>query len=203
MLDLSELEKYARDRIRVEPGGCWRWTGTIDRRSGYAKASRRNLSVSAHRYVYLHAGGIIPVGFTLDHLCHTLDLACPGGACLHRSCVNPTHLEPVTIGENSRRGRLIAANLAQTTCSRGHPFDYTDKRGWRKCRTCNSDRQREKARAEGRPPAGKYSTSCRRGHPYTEENTYWMPNGYRSCKECGRQNLRARRAAARALKEAA
>lgn len=36
-------------------------------------------------------------------------------------------------------------------------------------------------------------THCKHGHEYTPENTYTKPDGCRSCKECGRQRVRARR----------
>lgn len=36
--------------------------------------------------------------------------------------------------------------------------------------------------------------ACSNGHPYTEENTYYSPDGWRRCKECRRlRALRARR----------
>jgi hypothetical protein len=50
------------------------------------------------------------------------------------------------------------------------------------------------ARGRGRPPA-TYSrlTHCKRGHPFTTENTRLKANGDRCCRECGRQNSRDRR----------
>lgn len=35
-------------------------------------------------------------------------------------------------------------------------------------------------------------TECPKGHPYSEENTYRQPNGGRRCRECHRQESRAR-----------
>lgn len=46
----------------------------------------------AHRVIYFLEFGPIPDGLTLDHLCRV------------RMCCEPTHLEPVTRGENVRRG---------------------------------------------------------------------------------------------------
>lgn len=86
----------------------------------------------AHRVVYEHELGPIPAGLTLDHLCRV------------RSCVNPAHLEPVTIGVNVLRGNTFAARqVALTACPAGHPYDVTntyvrqgERRGERECRTC-------------------------------------------------------------------
>jgi hypothetical protein len=35
-------------------------------------------------------------------------------------------------------------------------------------------------------------SQCHRGHEYTEENTKWMPSGFRRCRECWRINARER-----------
>lgn len=81
---------------------CWLWTGDVGN-SGYGAfiehASRR--TSPAHRSVYKILVGPIPVGLTLDHLCR------------NKLCVNPAHLEPVTLSENCRRG--VAARRAQET----------------------------------------------------------------------------------------
>jgi hypothetical protein len=37
----------------------------------------------------------------------------------------------------------------------------------------------------------KLATHCWRGHLFDEANTYWMPKGYRSCREC--RKLRQRK----------
>lgn len=76
----------------VDPeSGCWHWALSITPR-GYGQA-RRDGHQSAHRWVYSLLRGPIPEGMQLDHLCRCKD------------CVNPDHLEPVTPGENTRRGR--------------------------------------------------------------------------------------------------
>lgn len=46
----------------------------------------------AHRLIYTMLIGEIPEGMVLDHLCR------------NRRCVNPHHLEPVTVKENTHRG---------------------------------------------------------------------------------------------------
>lgn len=85
---------------------------------------------SSHRHAYESLVGPIPGELTIDHLCRV------------RCCVNPDHLEPVTRGENVRRGeagRVVAAmHRAKTHCPHGHPYDArsVEPRGWRRCRSC-------------------------------------------------------------------
>jgi hypothetical protein len=92
--------------VRGEPDDCWHWRGSVDRSGyGYLTGGGRLSGKPASRQAYQLFVGSIPEGLVLDHLCHTLDPDCVGGAeCLHRRCVNPLHLEPVTNGENVRRG---------------------------------------------------------------------------------------------------
>src|SRR3990167_1427993 len=76
--------------------GCWKWTGGKSN-TGYAlfwtEADGRMKTVLAHRWLYEQLIGKVPDGLTLDHLCRNL------------ACVNPSHLEPVTLKENLARGR--------------------------------------------------------------------------------------------------
>jgi len=114
---------------------CWLWTGGVDNK-GYAGLSFGDVRVLAHRLAWVDANGPVPDGLQLDHLCRV------------RHCVNPAHLEPVTPGENVRRGDA-GAWLAewwrvQPTCRRGHPWTGENtrvtSRGYRLCRACSRRR---------------------------------------------------------------
>jgi hypothetical protein len=95
--------------VVVAVDGCWIWAGDRDHQ-GYGRVHLDGQSHYAHRWVYERERAPIPEGLVLDHLCHTISPLCAGGACRHRLCVNPAHLEPVTRSENTQRGaRRVSA----------------------------------------------------------------------------------------------
>lgn len=117
---------------------CWLWTGCSASKWGHGKFMDRGKNWKAHRWAYEALVGPIPEGLTLDHLCRV------------PACVNPSHLEPVTLAENVRR-----QGAAVTHCPQGHPLSGSNlyvvpKSGHRKCRTCRAaaDR-RHKAKRTG------------------------------------------------------
>ena len=131
-------------RIRVLENGCWLWVGHRNR-TGYGQFHSQRRTVQAHRLAYETLVGPIPIGLQSDHLCHGADANCGGGdGCLHRACVNPSHLEPVTGRENVLRGNTIIARCAAATaCPSGHPYDasntYITPLGKRDCRVCRQE----------------------------------------------------------------
>lgn len=97
-------ERLAKHSTRAE-NGCLLWTGVIAN-TGYGRISIPGRSgIGTHVLAWELANNRrVPEGLVLDHLCHNADPECPGGACLHRRCMEPSHLEPTTHGENTRRG---------------------------------------------------------------------------------------------------
>jgi hypothetical protein len=112
--------------IRGAAGECWLWTGGADS-YGYGRFWDGSKQVISHRWAYQRMNGPIPHGLVLDHLCR-----------VHR-CVRPDHLEPVTQGENVRRGLTGQKNAQKTACPRGHAYTEQNTRrrnGRRECRAC-------------------------------------------------------------------
>ena len=104
---------------------CWNWTACC-KPAGYGQFRYKSQMVFAHRYSYSVFVGNLIEGLTLDHLCS------------NRKCVNPEHLEQVTIGENVRRARRKI-----THCKYGHELDGVQKSGKstrRLCKTCRDKR---------------------------------------------------------------
>lgn len=89
---------FLSDRFqRNELTGCLIWTGATNGR-GYGAVSIDGRGHLAHRLAYVLTKGPIPRGFVLDHLCQ------------RPMCVNPDHLEAVSLSRN------------RTTATKGGPI---------------------------------------------------------------------------------
>jgi hypothetical protein len=124
-LPVADFAYVTQHFRRITDEGCWEWLGALNP-DGYGKFRQKMV----HRLSYEAAGGVIPPGFHIDHLCR------------NTRCFNPDHLEAVTPLENTLRGvgpTSIAARRQH--CQAGH--DYTPentyvipKTGHRRCKTC-------------------------------------------------------------------
>lgn len=126
----------------VKTDTCWLWTGCVSE-AGYGRLTVKGRPWWAHRFAYEMLVGPIPEGLHLDHVVSR--------GCTNRNCVNPAHLEPVTRGENSRRGRAGKVNgalqQAKTHCPSGHEYSHENTKvkanGHRGCKMCNRLYMRE------------------------------------------------------------
>lgn len=117
---------------------CWKWGAALTR-GGYGITRSLGKNALAHRYSYELHKGKIPDGLVIDHRCRT------------RHCVNPAHLEAVTIATNNNRG-LRGRGKGGRFCGRGHEYTpentyyETTNRGYprRNCKACRRVRYREK-----------------------------------------------------------
>jgi hypothetical protein len=89
---LLKLPQRVVDKIRINvTSGCWEWTGSHNYK-GYGHCYLAGRLLGAHRVVWTLLRSEVPRGLVLDHLCRV------------RHCVNPAHLEAVTVRVNTLRG---------------------------------------------------------------------------------------------------
>lgn len=86
----KEVDVYRFFKKVRKTESCWLWIGGKTT-SGYGEFQVEKKTRYVHRWVYEFFKEKIPKDLHIDHLCNV------------RNCVNPDHLEAVTIQENSRR----------------------------------------------------------------------------------------------------
>lgn len=154
---------HIMSKITVTETGCWEYPHRND--GGYGVINYEGPSgrrpYRTHRITYERTVGPIPDGHQIDHLCR------------NRACCNPDHLEPVTPGENTRRG---LRKTMQTHCKQGHEYTpentkVNGKRG-RQCREC--------ARVATRAYSRRRDEAVRRAVKAlgTTHPVYWAEHGY-------------------------
>ena len=150
------FDRRIMQKVVIDENNCWNWTGHITK-NGYGMTSIGNKQYMAHRYTYEWKFGKIKDKLVIDHLCR------------NRKCVNPDHLEVVTLQENINRGLL--GNLkhlrneayckTRTHCALGHELNgknlYITSRNHKICKKCLKEYQkkyREKAIKDAKLKAG-------------------------------------------------
>ena len=141
---LSDLERFMQYVSIDEESGCWIWTGytNVD---GYGMFCINRKAIVSHRVSYelrvepncrwQAAGSQLPRSKKCVR----------GPLCPHRRCVNPDHLDVVTLLENLQRAEISEARLLKTHCPRGHA--YEPKPSYlptRRCRICSAAWKRKK-----------------------------------------------------------
>lgn len=146
---VSYAERFLGKVAPNASNGCWEWAGHRAP-TGYGQVNRNGVTAYAHRVAYELAVGPIPDGLHLDHLCR------------NPPCVNPAHLEPVTVGENHRRGLW---GVLRTHCFHGHEWVpenlMSNGEGKRCCKVCH--REQGRARKRRKQEAARESRNAPQG----------------------------------------
>jgi len=139
MFDAKDITRFKNKHARDLASGCWNWLPPL-MPNGYGQFHIGYKFFLAHRLSYMLHRGDIPDGLVIDHKCR------------NRRCVNPDHLEPVTMHVNVviRGFGLTAENFTKTHCKRGHAYDETNTYEWvgytgvvhRHCRECRREEKR-------------------------------------------------------------
>lgn len=126
---MKTIERRILDHVSIsESTGCWEWTGRLNPK-GYGKIHADRYR-RVHRVAYECFVGPLIEGLTIDHLCK------------NKRCVNPKHLEQVTLAENMARAGLTLHGGSH--CMRGHEFTedniyWRADKGTRECKRCRLD----------------------------------------------------------------
>lgn len=206
------MEKFWRS-VRIEPNGCWIWTGGKDK-GGYGvfHAERRNHR--AHKWLYESCFGSVPDGLELGHVPLRDGRHDP-------ACVCPLHVRPITHRQNLLEAAtgIAAINASKKRCPYGHLYDpnntYVYPRGGRGCRQCRRrhDAQFRRKNRSGSPEyvakqrqyrrkrSEKYNATrgtkyraehpkpekkkvCHAGHSLEDPKNVYLARGRRHCREC-------------------
>lgn len=135
MIKKQTIEDIVTQYTKV--GECWEFHN-IDT-EGYGRTFLNGKQKRAHRIFYEYFKEPIPKGLVIDHLCR------------NHACVNPNHLEVVTIKVNNNRGIGVnTINRLKTHCSGGHLFTEDTiyesylKKGERRCKICTRDNDKKR-----------------------------------------------------------
>lgn len=109
---VSVMERVMKNVDKDLNTGCWNWTGRISgRKHGYPQISVGGRQTMVHRITFEELTRPLVPGETIDHLCR------------NPHCVNPEHLEPISLRENVKR--MHAYRSLQKEIDRLQAFIYS------------------------------------------------------------------------------
>ena len=82
---VQQTNKRFKNFVKIDPSGCWLWTGGLCKGYPLFYSSKKQRAVRAHRYLWELLNGKIPKDYELHH-----------EKCKNRNCVRPSHLRLLT-----------------------------------------------------------------------------------------------------------
>lgn len=167
------------ERVLIQPDGCWLWMGTTNQ-YGYGSFVAEGFAL-AHRWSYHHFRAPIPDSLQVHHECG------------NRTCVNPAHLECVTLRENLIRGKKTNQYANRTHCSRGHEYTpentafqtHPNGKRTRCCRECRrGHNQRAAVNISEKRKEGEPCAACSKLVLPSEAAISRRTYGWAVCSEC-------------------
>ena len=121
---------------QVTPGStddCWEFRKYSDTAGkGYSSMTVDTLVFAPYRVAFKLWADSLDPNLCIDHLCRNI------------RCLNPWHMEQVSLGMNTLRGiGAPAQNARKTHCKRGHELPVYEYHKKRDCRLCAIVRKRE------------------------------------------------------------
>lgn len=214
MVDVSygdpRLPQRYWDKVYPCPiSGCWLWGGSHKER-GYGQFRLENRPWMTHRLMFSIAHGYLP-----KMVCHRCDTP---------ACVNPDHLFPgdaiINNADMYQKGRyargercwmtvltddivreiILLKNTNITQEAVGAKFgieqSHVSQIWYGKLWTHLHDAPDLSSKLD-EPVRRARPAACKRGHPFTPENTRLRPNGTRNCRTCARADGQRRSEKAR------
>ena len=136
--------------------GCWTYTGA-QKQKYPVRPDELGGNQFTHRWIYESIWGELPKYKRIVHTCG------------NTRCINPWHMN-LKYNLGQAKGK---AHQRGDTAKCGHPFNDTDRHGWRMCNLCNrKDRSKWKERQR--------QTHSKCGHKFNDVDR----NGYRTCNIC-------------------
>ncbi len=94
IFDKSVALRLLKNLKRNDETGCWEWQKHTDKK-GYGQIKYKGKAHWVHRIAYAILIGPIEDGMSIDHNYEA--------GCRSKACCNPSHLEAVTLSENTKR----------------------------------------------------------------------------------------------------